>query len=137
MTNNNNTNPNWIDSEFSSAWISNQITESCINYTSKFGEYLAKNGLTTSQIRNIFGEIKRIQMNQFSENKTAFLLLRPKMAYAAKRANTNGATEFEKVMKLAHDAVASGTDGDSKRFENFCDFVEAILAYHKAAGGRD
>ena len=40
-------------------------------------------------------------------------------------------------MKLAHEAVKARTPKDEERFKNFCDFIEAILAYHKAAGGRD
>jgi CRISPR-associated protein Csm2 len=128
--------------EFKKEWITANITEDCITFTEKFGRYLVDNGFTTSQIRTVFGEIKRIQMSGFKDHKTDFLLLRPKMAYASKRATdkdkrATGASEFEKVLKEAHQAVASGKDGDNTRFENFCDFVEAVLAYHKAAGGRD
>lgn len=123
--------------DFKHEWITTQITEDCIEFTERFGKHLEANKFTTSQIRNVYGEIKRIQMSGFNEHKTDFLLLRPKMAYAAKRANSSGASDFEKILKKAHLAVASGTNGDKKRFENFCDFAEAILAYHKAAGGRD
>lgn len=127
--------------EFKKEWIQNSITDDCINFTEKFGEHLARNGFTTSQIRNVFGEIKRIQMNGFDANKTDFLLLRPKIAYAAKRATANnrntGPADFEQVIKEAHLAVDTGKSGDTVRFENFCDFVEAVLAYHKAAGGKD
>lgn len=131
-----------MEENFKEEWIRNSIDEQCINFAEKFGKQLVDNNFTTSQIRNVYGEIKRIQLSGFSENKSDFLLLRPKMAYASKRATdkdrrATGAAEFEKVIKKAHNAVASGSDGDTKRFENFCDFVEAILAYHKAAGGRD
>ena len=129
-------------SDFKKEWITAGITDACITFTEKFGRHLKDGNFTTSQIRNVFGEIKRIQMSGFKEHKTDFLLLRPKMAYAAKRATdkdkyATGAGDFEKVLKSAHEAVASGTLDDEKRFENFCDFVEAVLAYHKAAGGRD
>ena len=128
--------------KFKKEWITDSITDECIVFTEKFGKLLAESGFTTSQIRNVFGEIKRIQMSGFRDNKTDFLLLRPKIAYATQRASAKdkrsaGPAEFEKVIKEAHFAVGSGTDGDEKRFENFCDFIEAILAYHKAAGGRD
>jgi CRISPR-associated protein Csm2 len=123
--------------KFKHEWITTQITEDCIQFTEEFGKYLVDKRFTTSQIRIVYGEIKRIQMSGFSGHKTDFLLLRPKMAYAAKRAKSDGASDFEKVLKSAHQAVASGTDGDADRFKNFCDFAEAILAFHKAAGGRD
>lgn len=137
-----NTMPRYGDVTFSDAWIKESITDECITFAEKFGEHLKNNGFTTSQIRNVFGEIKRIQMAGFADNKTDFLLLKPKMAYAARRAqdkdrNATGAADFERAMKLAHTAVGARMDGDSHRFENFCDFIEAILAYHKAAGGRD
>lgn len=126
--------------DFSTTWITDRLTDASITFAEGFGKHLKENGFTTSQIRNVFGEIKRIQMSGFSqrESKTDFLLLKPKMAYAAKRATdkdkyATGASDFEKVMKLAHAAVAD----DATRFENFCDFIEAILAYHKAAGGKD
>lgn len=136
--------PAYNQVEFSKAWIESGITDDCIRFAEGFGSHLERTKFTTSQIRNVFGEIKRIQMSGFDkqEAKTDFLLLKPKMAYAAKRAQdkdrqATGATDFERIMKLAHEAVKARTDNDAFRFKNFCDFIEAILAYHKAAGGRD
>jgi CRISPR-associated protein Csm2 len=136
--------PAYNQVEFSKAWIESGITDDCIRFTEGFGSHLERNRFTTSQIRNVFGEIKRIQMSGFDkpEAKTDFLLLKPKMAYAAKRAQdkdrqATGAADFERIMRLAHEAVRAKTENDAFRFKNFCDFIEAILAYHKAAGGRD
>lgn len=126
---------------FSDGWISSGITDDAIIFAEGFGKHLKTANFTTSQIRNVFGEIKRIQMAGLENGRTDFLLLKPKMAYAARRAQdkdrSTGATDFENVMKLAHEAVKVRTEKDVERFENFCDFIEAILAYHKAAGGRD
>ncbi|GAA4410273.1 hypothetical protein GCM10023187_34660 [Nibrella viscosa] len=126
---------------FSADWITSGITDDAIIFAEGFGEHLKGANFTTSQIRNVFGEIKRIQMAGFNNGRTDFLLLKPKMAYAARRAQdkdrSTGATDFERVMKLAHEAVKARTEHDEVRFKNFCDFIEAILAYHKAAGGRD
>src|ERR1051325_9637086 len=41
--------------------------------------------LTTSQIRNAYGLVKRMEMRGFDPNE--FVLLKPKLAYAAARAN--------------------------------------------------
>ncbi|MGB3619166.1 MAG: type III-A CRISPR-associated protein Csm2 [Catalinimonas sp.] len=123
----------WVKTKFKSSWIDQQIDRDGIDYADKLGEYLKNEGFTTSQIRNVFGEVRRIQMKGYAENKTAFLLLRPKVAYAAKRAGKTGAEAFKTVLDLAHNQV---TD-DEKTFQNFCDFIEAILAYHKAYGGKD
>jgi CRISPR-associated protein Csm2 len=117
-------------------WIRTKINRDGIEFAQKFGSALAANGrgMTTSQIRNFFGEVKRIQMNGFGKesSQTAFLLLQPKLAYAAKRAGNDYVDEFRKVMDKVHVAVNSENE-----FQNFVNFLEAILAYHKAAGGRE
>lgn len=140
----------WTISSFDSTWIKNEFTDDTIGFADWFGKELTTGGeklrLSTSQIRNVFGEIKRIQLrvagesSKLNANKTDFLLLKPKIAYAAARAGkteeNHGALKFKKIMTQAHNEVKLGTAGDLKRFENFCDFIEAILAYHKAYGGK-
>lgn len=92
--------------------------------------------LTTSQIRNFFGEVKRIQAKKYDNDKSAFLLIRPKLAYAEARAIQKGGksriTDFRQVIERAHGAVSNQT-----QFQNFVDFLEATLAFHKFYGGRD
>ncbi len=89
-----------------------------------------QNGLTTSQIRNVFGVVKKMEINGFDAHE--FVLLKPKLAYAAARANTDGTHAFAEILTRAIDAV----DENEKKFARFVDFFEAILAYHKAAGGK-
>lgn len=117
-------------------WIKSKIDRNGILFAEEFGAALASKGfgMTTSQIRNFFGEVKRIQMNGFEKesSQTAFLLLQPKLAYAAKRAKNDYVDEFRKVMDIAHLAV-----GTEKEFQNFVNLLEAILAYHRAAGGKE
>ncbi len=92
------------------------------------------NGLSTSQIRNVFGEVKRLQMKgQFDQQAAReLILLKPKLAYQAGRHDRTKVPQLAKVLSAAIDRVGS----DQRRFENFVDFFEAILAYHKAYGGR-
>lgn len=137
---------------FEGRWIQDTFDDKTISFAETFGKYLVENRLTTSQIRNVFGEVKRIESNVGDEfNKSTykdFLLLRPKIAYAAKRSGSRGILDFQKVMDKAHNAVTGVqlTDNDGKKsieqkradaFKNFKDFFEAVLAYHKAFGGRD
>lgn len=91
------------------------------------------NGLSTSQIRNVFGEVKRLQMEgQFDQQAARKLvLLKPKLAYQAGR-HHGKVKDFANVLSKAIDRVGS----DAQRFEHFVDFFEAILAYHRAHGGR-
>lgn len=94
--------------------------------------------LTTSQIRIAFGEMRKIQMNTYLEYKTDFLLLKPKLAYAVKRHDKKGLTEFYKLFEMAYDSVNTKNDQEgSKHFENFMQIMEAILAYHKFHGGKE
>jgi CRISPR-associated protein Csm2 len=94
------------------------------------GPQLHNGRLTTSQIRNVFGMVKQMEMRGFDANE--FILLKPKLAYAAARANTNGARQLKEVLSWAIDEVGN----DETKFARFVDFFEAILAYHKEAGGR-
>lgn len=128
------------------AWVDGGITKEAVEFAELFGRDLARmrEALTTAQIRNVFGEVRRIQMNNQKAlrkpelfNEARILLLRPKLAYAAKRANKKGATELADVLSEGLKAVAAGNSRDAiiKRFDNFANFFEAVLAYHKAEGG--
>jgi CRISPR-associated protein Csm2 len=105
----------------------------------QIGTSLARQ-LTTSQIRNVFGTVRQIEMNwgprateqQRKHAARQLILLKPKLAYQAKRERGTGVQELANVLTPAIDLV--GEDRD--RFQNFVDFFEAILAYHTAAGGK-
>lgn len=102
------------------------------------GKRLAEQKLTKSQIRNIFGTVRQIQMNwPFStspeEQKARvreILLLKPKLAYQAARES--------KVKPLADvlDTAIGQINGSRERFQRFVELFEAILAYHTKYGGK-
>ena len=126
------------DSKFKSltydnSWIKNEATGLMVKYSEEMGKFMAKNGLTNSKIRSIYGEIKRIQMGEFEKEKSSFFLLKPKVAYALGRDERN---EGLKLFKLIFDCCSADVT-DQKTYHNFCNFIEAILAYHKAYGGKD
>jgi CRISPR-associated protein Csm2 len=125
-------------------WIKHGIDKNAIEEASRYGKELAapgndpKIGLTTSQIRNVFGELRRIQMNGYEKLKTDFLLTKPKLAYAAKRHNKMGVKLFYQLYTAAYDAVNVDNDQEGKKhFENLMQFMEAVLAYHKYYGGKE
>jgi CRISPR-associated protein Csm2 len=125
---------------FKEEWITSGIKADAVTYAEELGKQLVDERFTTSQIRNFYGELKRIQLNGIEKLKPSFHLLHPKLAYAAKRAEKTGgkgATTFKIEILKAHQAVNIDNDGFEKRFGNFCDLCEAILAFHKAHGGRD
>lgn len=118
---------------YDSGWIANGADEKLVKYAEEAGKFMAKNGLTNSKIRSIYGEIKRIQMGEFDKEKSSFFLLKPKVAYALGRDDKN---EGLSLFKLIFDKCSADVK-DQKTYINFCNFIEAILAYHKANGGKD
>ena len=114
-----------------------------VNTAEAVGAEIAKQ-LTTSQIRNIFGEVRRIEMNWSDGSPQAdqeayrkIVLLQPKLAYQAQRERGSGVGELQQVLEPCIVAIRGAALEDRKRaFANFVDFFEAILAYHKAGGGK-
>ena len=125
--------PRPLKAEYQSRWIISSADTALVDYAEKAGKFMAKKGLTNSKIRSIYGEIKRIQMSEFEKEKSSFVLLKPKVAYALGRDEKNeGLILFKEIFDLSSTNVT-----DQKSFQNFCNFMEAILAYHKAFGGKD
>ncbi|MDL2221432.1 type III-A CRISPR-associated protein Csm2 [Parabacteroides sp. OttesenSCG-928-N08] len=118
---------------YNARWISEGADNALVTFAEKMGKYMAKNGLTNSKIRSIYGEIKRIQMGDFDREKASFVLLRPKVAYALGRDPQNKGL---KLFKIVFDTCSQSVI-DRTSFLNFCNLLEAILAYHKANGGKD
>lgn len=133
-------------------------TQKLVQCADDFGKNLAAAKLTTSQIRALFGEVRQIESQwkmglQQSQNneqsavgeeqvrqaKRRLILLKPKMAYRARKKEQNGRgplTDLVKVLDKAIDIVQE-SDDPNKSFFNFVSYFEAILAYHKGHGGKD
>jgi CRISPR-associated protein Csm2 len=133
--NNNDESPEQVlrDSNYNGAWIKEGANQQLPDFAEKMGKYMANNGLTNSKIRSIYGEIKRIQMGNFEKEKASFFLLRPKVAYALGRDPRNKGLQ---LFKLIFDQSSKDVS-DQRTYLNFCNLLEAILAYHKANGGKD
>lgn len=101
----------------------------------EWGSYLAEKGtldkVSTSQIRKVFGSIKRIQAD-FAKSKGEILLLEPKLAYAVGRDKNK--TKIKDFYNLLSPLIREVKE-DKARFQNFVNVFESIVAYHKAAGG--
>ena len=127
---------------FNPDWIKKGIDRECIDFTEALGKHLCDinekgfsgpAALTTAQIRNFFGEVKRIQLNGIEKvnNRSAFLLIRPKLAYAEARAKMRNSYSriqvFKKYVQQAHAEVNTKAEDDELklRFQNFVDFLES------------
>lgn len=88
------------------------------------GAYLAKNGLTTSQIRNVYAQLK--EKPKDDEIERLVNMLRPLLAYAARRKKVK---PLQRVLDKALQKVTK------ENYSGFRDFFQAILAYHRYYGG--
>lgn len=115
-----------------------ESAQKTVEWAQRLAKALKAADLKSSQIRNIFGQVRQIEMswpldegeNTYArEASRALILLKPKLAYQAERVPA--------VVGLAK-VLANGIDlvnGNRAYFQRFVDFFEAILAYHKAEGG--
>ena len=141
-------------------WVSNGPDNTLIGEVDNFGRYIAKSlqktpkgkvthdknkdvpkehNVTTSQIRQIFGKLKSIEAKGYNSDsmRTEFIMLKPLLAYAAGRHDKTGMDRLKERVTWGIDTVMEGTkEEETKRFKNFCKLFEAILAYHKAHGGK-
>ncbi len=114
----------------------NMDEDSLVKHTNKLGELLKENKVSSSQIRKIFREVKKLQFETKSpSSKSGFnpgrvKLLKPKIAYLAGREpKLKG---FKRVMDAAIDKVHDIGD-----FGRLTEFMEAVMAYHKCHEGPD
>ncbi|MFN0073826.1 MAG: type III-A CRISPR-associated protein Csm2 [Chloroflexota bacterium] len=112
--------------------------ETLVDCAERIGKSLNDVRLTTAQIRGIFGRVRQIEMSwrigEPSDDAQSWYqvkMLQPKLAYQAGRGQP-GVKQLEAVIKPAILEI----EGKRDRFQHFVDFFEAILAYHKAAGGK-
>lgn len=108
-----------------------------VEFAEKLGKHLKEKKVTTSQMRNAYGNMKKLEMAGWQGNRTQreVLLLKPRLAYAAGRQQDRDAREGLQSLKDAMDGAIDAVSSEDS-FKRFCQFFEAIIAYHKAAGGK-
>jgi CRISPR-associated protein Csm2 len=113
-----------------------------VTFARQTAKTLVGNKLTRSQIRGIFSEVRKIDTMwegdtpRQTEAMRRLNLLKPKLDYQAARHEE--VKVLRDVLIAAIDEVnkAPDTGERSTRFHRFMDLFEAILAYHRAEGGR-
>lgn len=119
---------------FRKEWIMQGIDEEGVEFCRQAAEYLQQKGMTSSYVRNIFGELKRIESKGFAQSRIDFYLLRPKVAYATARAKGRGIDMG--LFREVYERMAPDVS-DDRTFKNLVNMIEAIIAFHKACGGKD
>lgn len=124
-----------------------------MEWADRLGKDLQKQDLSTSQIRALFGEVRLIQAQWSINRQRAFrrlVLLQPKMAYRARKERGRAVEDLVRVLRPALEMVikapprpkgekaplGSLNNYQDDNFQRFTEFFEAILAYHKAYGGK-
>lgn len=86
--------------------------------------------VSQSQLRRIFGEVRRIEMAWKEEEAAAanrrLILLKPRMRYQAVRRGK----ELEGLERALSELI-DRVEGKRDRFKNFVEFLEAVVAYAK------
>jgi CRISPR-associated protein Csm2 len=111
-----------------------------VDFSKATAEALVREQLTRSQIRNIFTEVRKIEALWEARPEDArrrLNMLKPKLDYQTVRAEP--VKRLRDVLSEAITAVEQAPDDRErqKRFAKFMDLFEAILAYHRAYGGRN
>lgn len=106
--------------------ILNEYAEECAKTYAPQNEKEKKQKLTSSQIRNILDDVQRMGEHDVIQGKLE--LLRPKLAYVSGRNKDSWALrELREILDYAVKLV----ENNYSRFENFRNFFEAIVGYHK------
>lgn len=125
--------------------IQQEKPKELVEYAEKIAIDLVSGGfnerLTTSQIRTFFTEVKLIEgivrekkemtPEREREIERRLHLLKPKLAYQSGRH-----IAVKKLEKVLIPAINCAVE-NKENLRRFVDFFEAILAYHKAKGGKD
>ncbi|NQE36641.1 type III-A CRISPR-associated protein Csm2 [Microcoleus asticus] len=106
------------------------------------GTYLKEQGLKTNQIRKFLDAVKRLKVKIAQDKEESFsviedelFLLKPKLAYAAIRQQDRGSNPVKPLSDVISEAIDKVKD--SPDFYRLVQLIESIIAYHKAAGGKD
>lgn len=133
-----------MNKESVNKWVNQGPDSELLNMAEQLGRTLVsgvdKESLSTSQIRQVFTKLKVIEAKGYSQQsqRIEFMMLKPFLAYAQGRDKKNPALKlFKETMTWGIDAVLEGNvELQGQRFNHFCKLFEAVLAYHKAFGGK-
>jgi CRISPR-associated protein Csm2 len=116
-----------------------------VDQAKHIGQHLKDYDLKTSQIRKFLDAVKRLKAKlnageNFDSIKEGIILLEPHLAYAAARKRSemkkdekiNPAKDLSEIITAAIKQVHCKED-----FARLGQFIEAIVAYHKEAGGKE
>lgn len=126
----------YITRRFNPTWITSGVDDECMNLCEELAVDMVNAKISSSFLRNIFGELRRIEAGGFDKHRTEFVLLRPKLAYTCGRAIERNQSAKEELNALQEFYKLSAQNvANASGFQNLVSIMEAIIAFHKANGG--
>jgi len=136
-------------SEIQTIMTADPTGQQLVQFAERTAQQLVNNQLTRGQIRNIFTEVRKIEAlwdaegvkkpaeRNYDKALRRLTMLKPKMDYQTARIPQ--VQRLKEVLAEAIDEVAKAKDNQERdeRFKRFMNLFEAILAYHRAKGGRN
>lgn len=125
-----------IPDRFKSEWITTGVNDACMELCEELAKDMVDKRVSSSFLRNIFGELRRLEAGNFENHLSEFVMLRPKMAYACGRAierNPKSKDVLDALLEF-YKQMASKVK-TTAHFKNLVSVMEAIVAFHKAFGG--
>ncbi|GAB4467972.1 MAG: type III-A CRISPR-associated protein Csm2 [Anaerolineales bacterium] len=136
-------------SEIQTIMTADPTGQQLVQFAQTTAERLVKDQLTRGQIRNIFTEVRKIEAlwdaegvkkpddRNYDKALRRLVMLKPKMDYQTSRIPQ--VQRLKEVLSEAIDEVVKSKDNKERdeRFKRFMNLFEAILAYHRAKGGRN
>ena len=127
--------------DISNVMVKDKSGAELVKFARETAVTLVKNNLTRSQIRGIFTEVRKIDSMwggpRQGDAMRRLNMLKPKLDYQTARSES--VKLLRDVLTAAIDQVegAASEEDRNARFHRFMELFEAILAYHRAEGGRN
>lgn len=122
-------------SQIKTIMTADEYGQTLVTFAEQTAQALVKQGLTRSQIRNIFTEVRKVEaLWETDPNKARRRLemLKPKLAYQTERVKS-----VKLLAQVLSEAINYVDPQREDSFRRFLELFEAILAYHRAKGGRN
>lgn len=107
--------------------------ETLVELADKMGRYLQRLDVKTTQIRRFLDGVRKIDIKSRGGeefDREGVILLKPKLAYAAKE------KKLKPLMEVLEPAITAGSHSYSD-FKKLLAFIEGIVAYHRFHGGKE
>ncbi|RMD63525.1 type III-A CRISPR-associated protein Csm2 [Candidatus Parcubacteria bacterium] len=122
-------------SQIKTIMTADEYGQALVTFARQTAQTLVRQGLTRSQIRNIFTEVRKVQALWETDKARArrrLEMLKPKLAY-----QTNRVKSVKHLAQVLGEAIDYVDPNREDSFRRFLELFEAILAYHRAEGGRN